>query len=891
MAFDPSTIADAKKRTFTIDAADVDSAQTDFPVALVFNSANSNSEMVDDTAPDIHEDTVLLIESYNEADGSTTFVDSSASGHTVNIVGTVDHSTDQSKNSSSSIHVQGTDDCLWMADSADWDFGTGDFYIGLWVYFNSVAARQCFISNYQNSTTGLNFQYLKSPDRLAFGNGDPVLASGSWTPTVSTWYHVAVSRSGTDLRLFVNGAQVGSTATDSTNITGSSNSFLVGALYAGSYLYDLNAYVQSVQVIKGTALHTTTFTPPNRLFSVPTYKKLSVEQGGVQLPVEVDPGSWDTSNSKAVIYTNQGLSGSADSVLTVSWDETQDDNTDYVGLTTDADGSEIFSTSLTNWWSGTTATITFRAIIGASALSANANAFRLKLGRVTGNYTIDKMFVGEAATGGNAWDFADTPTQVFFNGSASVTVTSDGQLSDPVLLLIDSTKTLVISYYVSNDSGAYMTPPSGCSRYQNLTGDFAEDIAPTGFTSSTYYAPVTGIVPVSPAKAVWDSNFAAVYHMSQDPSGGTDCILDSTANANHGTPTGATSSGDLVDANFGKAIELDGDGDYITVSDSASLDIADAITLEALFYQDTVADEGLIEKGPLGSAHGVYRLSANTGAGSGITGAFNTNADSQSTGTLSATTWHYGAVTYNKTNIIPYLDGTAGTPNAYTTAISTDANDLYIGTYYATPGNDFDGKIAEIRISSAARSADWIALTNLSLTDTLGTWAAYGGGPETEEIRAYVEQTYGLKDILRILLAQEYHITERFIAALEQVYGLRLASALVQYFGDAPTIRRVMRQIYYSAPELRRYLLQPYGNHIDLRRILEQNYTIKGAIIAILSQQYGIASEEIRALLEQDFDLSDSDALRTKLEQIYLTAADGSSSSSDLTITINNKNV
>ncbi len=56
-----------------------------------------------------------------------------------------------------------------------------------------------------------------------------------------------------------------------------------------------------------------------------------------------------------------------------------------------------------------------------------------------------------------------------------------------------------------------------------------------------------------------------------------DTALDSSGYGNHGTIYGATSE----DGIFGKALRFDGVDDYVEVSDSASLNITDAITIEA----------------------------------------------------------------------------------------------------------------------------------------------------------------------------------------------------------------------------------------------------------------------------------------------------------------------
>lgn len=65
------------------------------------------------------------------------------------------------------------------------------------------------------------------------------------------------------------------------------------------------------------------------------------------------------------------------------------------------------------------------------------------------------------------------------------------------------------------------------------------------------------------SQAVWNSGYAAVYHMNTDPS--TTGLVDSTVNANNGIMNGSMTSDDLVDGNYGKAIEFDGIDDFFNI--------------------------------------------------------------------------------------------------------------------------------------------------------------------------------------------------------------------------------------------------------------------------------------------------------------------------------------
>ncbi|MFX0166726.1 MAG: DUF2341 domain-containing protein [Candidatus Hodarchaeota archaeon] len=63
--------------------------------------------------------------------------------------------------------------------------------------------------------------------------------------------------------------------------------------------------------------------------------------------------------------------------------------------------------------------------------------------------------------------------------------------------------------------------------------------------------------------------------------------------------------------------------------------------------------------------------------------------------------WNYVVLTYDGTNQTLYVDGELRETSALTGAINTNINDLIIGDF-------FNGIIDEVRISSIARSADWI---------------------------------------------------------------------------------------------------------------------------------------------------------------------------------------
>lgn len=209
---------------------------------------------------------VVLLLHMDGTDASTTFTDHSSSAKTVTANGNAQIDTAQSKFGGASGLFDGTDDYLTVADSADWDFGTGDFTVEGWFRFSVHTSIMTLVGNYLNSTVGWSFQVRSDTNTIRLGNGDTALIDVSWTPNNGVWYHIAISRSGTSLRAFVDGTQVGSTATNSTNITGSTQSLSIGALFFVSYIQDYNGWMDDLRITKGVARYTSNFTAPSEAF-------------------------------------------------------------------------------------------------------------------------------------------------------------------------------------------------------------------------------------------------------------------------------------------------------------------------------------------------------------------------------------------------------------------------------------------------------------------------------------------------------------------------------------------------------------------------------------------------------------------------------------------------
>ena len=202
---------------------------------------------------------VLLMHG-NGPDGSTVFTDESS--HTITGVGDVQISTNRSRFGGASIYFDGSGDYLDAGTTNDWAFGSGDFTVDFWVNFETAPGVAHLIGPH---TQGLYTEWCVTYDTgnlRVFVNGGPVITE-AWLPQLDTWYHIAMTRSGTALRLFVDGEQIGSGTSSATIANG--RPLTIGATINPSLFF--RGYMDEIRVIKGVAAWTGPFVPPSNEYA------------------------------------------------------------------------------------------------------------------------------------------------------------------------------------------------------------------------------------------------------------------------------------------------------------------------------------------------------------------------------------------------------------------------------------------------------------------------------------------------------------------------------------------------------------------------------------------------------------------------------------------------
>lgn len=189
-------------------------------------------------------------------------------GHAVTLTGNVARSSTQSKFGGYSAYFDGAGDFLYPVNSGpDFAFGTGDFTVEMWVYLPSLGVTRTLYDGRPTSTNGLYVcTYVSATNTIVFFVSSVDRITGTTALAAMTWYHVALCRSGTSTKLFLNGVQEGATYSDGNNYLGAANRPFIGIDAINSSGSAMLGYIDDLRVTKGVARYTANFAVPTEAF-------------------------------------------------------------------------------------------------------------------------------------------------------------------------------------------------------------------------------------------------------------------------------------------------------------------------------------------------------------------------------------------------------------------------------------------------------------------------------------------------------------------------------------------------------------------------------------------------------------------------------------------------
>lgn len=242
----------------------------------ISNTARYTTTFTPTTTPFVNDANTLLLIHADGTDGSTVFRDDNGVRASTGLIatGSAQVSTAQSKFGGASALFNGNSNTQILGRGWNTSSYTGDFTIEGWFYITdkTTQTNARIWSDGDGTTTEdyrlLQFEYSTNQIYMVTGQS----GNDSWnysyvsaTLNINTWYHIAASRSGSSLRIFVNGTQQGSTISNSLAFTtaSSNHSFRLGMFRTDASR--LRGYIDDFR-ISNSARYTANFTAPTTPF-------------------------------------------------------------------------------------------------------------------------------------------------------------------------------------------------------------------------------------------------------------------------------------------------------------------------------------------------------------------------------------------------------------------------------------------------------------------------------------------------------------------------------------------------------------------------------------------------------------------------------------------------
>ena len=199
-------------------------------------------------------------------------VDSSSNSHAVTISGdtAVVEGSPYDPTGPQSLSFDGNGDYIDVAANSSFDLGTGDFTMESWFKTTATSTdsyyRRMLLLDGPTGNNSSNIQLAFTADGkvnawTTDGQID-ILSSAGFND--GNWHHTAITRSGTTLTLWVDGASAGSvTTSQSFSPNGGSPRPRIGNYSGSGEQGDWNGSLADIRIVKGTAIYTDIYTVPS----------------------------------------------------------------------------------------------------------------------------------------------------------------------------------------------------------------------------------------------------------------------------------------------------------------------------------------------------------------------------------------------------------------------------------------------------------------------------------------------------------------------------------------------------------------------------------------------------------------------------------------------------
>ena len=618
---------------------------------------------MDSTAPVVDTNVKLLLHMDGAQDG-TTFTD--VVGHAVTNTGVTlytDRAGYHPVFGTAMAWFGSSGGSLSIPNSTDFDFGSGDFTVEFWAGGSFTYTELAYK---ESSTPGRPIWMISggaSGDIVGYisnlaGDSWDVVAHNTGNLVGGVFNHIAFVRSGTSVKLYVNGIAGASPGTKSGALVVYASPVTIGGFISNGYF---NGYMDELRINKGTAVYTVNFTPPVTTLT------------NTMIPFTDERGHTVTINGGAAVSTSLSKFGAASGKFLTT-------TGDFISVADQADtqlGSGDFTVE---FWMNTSHTPTdFNYMVGKRTV--NGYGWNISLG-TNGK---PSLYI---STNGTTWGTTINATGSSLADSLWHHIAAVRSAST-CYLFVDgvSVGTTAISGTVYN-----VADPLRIGRFSDGNADtfqgYIDEFRLTKFARYTSNFLNDG-----------DPYFSKLAVLiSGDGANGSTSITD--FNGNSITLTGATQISSSI-KKFGTGSIYFSNADYYTGSDTVTVAISTPKALAANLGTSWTLEFWAYPLISQPNALYVQLLGNN--------GSLNLNCESiQGGGSFTdgtVNTWTHWAVVHDGSTVTLYKNGAVARA-AYSFTNPCEAlgrsNTLYIGCDY-TLGSTFSGYIDDFRFSGGVR--------------------------------------------------------------------------------------------------------------------------------------------------------------------------------------------
>jgi hypothetical protein len=647
---------------------------------------------------------VSLLLTGEGTNGSTTFTDLSSSPKTITAGGNAQISTAQKKYGTGAMYFDGTGDWLTLDGSSNFAYGTGDFTIEFWIQTSNWGGGTTIFYDQRPLSTDGNYPCIYTQVgqlRYFVNSADRITGS---TLTTNTWYHIAVCRSGTSTKMFLNGVQDGSTYSDSTTyINGASRPIIATRGYnPGDNTF--SGYIDDLRITKGIARYTTNFTPPTYALATTAGTPFDVNRVDTSLLLRGNGTNGSTSftdeSPNNLTITNNGSVTVNTSVKKYGTGSMYFDGTNYLSSASNAAlNLSGVSWTVELWCYPTTASLANRILFTKRVPNSGTCSYQgyLNVSNSGISFFNGTEYQSSTTLDLNAWNHIAyvcdrTNVKVYKNGVLILTASATEAANNTETLLIGN------GLY----TGYSLQFPGYIDDFR-ITKGYARYTA--NFTPPTYEDPtVTG--------TQYDYNYAQVsLLLNGDGTNGSTLFTDLSSmpktitaygNAQISTGTKKFGTGSMY---------FDGTGDYFTIASNASMEFGSSdLTLEMWLNTTSTNLYSCVfgRQAAFTFAVGDFVLLLNYGSSGNISlsvGSYNPSAVMLTTTgvTINDGAWHHIALVRNGSSWALYVDGQARATQTFSGTLATSSATWYSGIYppaaAGASGRDLTGYIDDLRIT------------------------------------------------------------------------------------------------------------------------------------------------------------------------------------------------